>query len=75
MQSDLAIRKFSTQNISVRNKSKQKNNREENKRMDYVTNNATIAREKKSDNAAIILAYDMAIAKLKKERKEKKKHA
>lgn len=27
--------------------------------MDYVTNNATIAREKKSDNAAIILAYDM----------------
>jgi hypothetical protein len=75
LQSDLAIRKFSTQNISVRNKSKQKNNREENKRMDYVTNNATIAREKKSDNAAIILAYDMAIAKLKKKRKEKKKHA
>ncbi len=74
MQSDLAIEKFSTQNISVRNKSKQKN-KEDNERMDYVTNNVTIAREEKPDNAATILAYDMAIAKLKKERKEKKKHA
>ena len=43
--------------------------------MDYVTNNVTIAREEKPDNAATILAYDMAIAKLKKERKEEKKHA
>ena len=43
--------------------------------MDYVTNNVTIANEQKSDNVATILAYDIAIAKLKKERKEKKKHA
>lgn len=43
--------------------------------MDYVTNNVTITNEQKLNNAATILAYDMAIAKLKKERKEKKKHA
>lgn len=43
--------------------------------MDYVTNNAVIATEQKPDSAGTILAYDMAFAKLKKERKEKKKHA
>lgn len=43
--------------------------------MDYVTNNVTIANEQKPDNAATILVYDMAIAKLKKERKEKKQYA
>lgn len=41
--------------------------------MDYVTNNNTIAKDQKADSAAILLAYDMAFAKLKnKERKEKK---
>jgi len=39
--------------------------------MDYVTNNETIAKEKKVEGEAALLAYDMAFAKLKKERKEK----
>lgn len=43
--------------------------------MDYVTNNSIIAKDKKADNAAILLAYDMAFAKLKKEHRKEKKHA
>ena len=43
--------------------------------MDYVVNKETITTEQKSTDAATILAYDMAFAKLKKERREKKKHA
>ncbi len=43
--------------------------------MDYVTNNVVFTIEQKSRSEATILAYDMAFAKLKKERREKKKHA
>lgn len=43
--------------------------------MDYVTSNTVITKEQKSESVATILAYDMAFAKLKKERKENKKHA
>ncbi|MDD3138691.1 MAG: hypothetical protein PHX08_06945 [Lachnospiraceae bacterium] len=43
--------------------------------MDYVTNEEIITKDQKPDHAATVLAYDMAMAKFKKERKEKKKHA
>lgn len=43
--------------------------------MDYVTNSVVITIEQTSRSEATILAYDMAFAKFKKERKEKKKHA
>ena len=43
--------------------------------MDYAVNKETITTQQKSDNGALALAYDMAFAKLKKERKENKKHA
>ena len=43
--------------------------------MDYVTNNAVVEKQQRPQDGGIILAYDMAFAKLREERKGKKKHA
>lgn len=58
----------------------QKNERREKKMMDYVSNkNGTIAREKGTDHASVLLAYDMLLTATrnnkKKSGKEKEKHA
>lgn len=42
--------------------------------MDYVTNNTTIAKDKKADSAATLLAYDVAFAQLKNTERKEKKH-
>lgn len=44
--------------------------------MDYVTNNVTVSVEKNTDTGrATMIAYDMAHAAMKDERKEEKENA
>jgi len=43
--------------------------------MDYTSKDFTVVREERQDKGAAILAYDMAIAAKKNERKEEKKNA
>ncbi len=40
--------------------------------MDYVTNNGNVVKEQKPKDRTQLVAYDMAFAKLKQSRKEKK---